>query len=214
MAKKPGLKSKKLFLAFLIIGLLINPIGLSQSAGQPAIKLFSILPNLDKLLRQKPAPYELHTISLVDAHPSRKSLIEVSIRGDKKGVFIHIRHKIRPGWLKRINYQLTLTDEPIKTSDGFKFGNITEIKANFSNNYGQNSQGLAMTVSKSVYFDVDQGPWPPAMLADLEKLYDSVAEAILNQDNDSIHQITHQLQLADFFQKHVDHLPSNNNLAG
>ena len=59
-----------------------------------------------------------------------------------------------------------------------------------------------MTVSKSVYFDVDQGPWPPAMLADLEKLYDSVAEAILNQDNDSIHQITHQLQLADFFQKH------------
>ena len=43
MAKKPGLKSKKLFLAFLIIGLLINPIGLSQSAGQPAIKLFSIL---------------------------------------------------------------------------------------------------------------------------------------------------------------------------
>ena len=43
---------------------------------------------------------------------------------------------------------------------------------------------------------------PAAMLADLQRIYDLAIIALAHQDNDSIHQVIHQLELETFFQKH------------
>ena len=184
-----------------IIGLMV-PAGWTQDNNESKIKLSSPLPNLNKLLTQKTLPLALSTIPLSDDHPQKKVAIKISVRGSQEKIETFITYTLKLGWLKKVNYQIVIIDYPTITKEELKFGNLSEIRTYFSNNIGQNRYGWPTTAKKATYFYGPEKTLPPALLADLQRIYDLAIKALLNQDDDSIHQIIHQLALDDFFQKH------------
>lgn len=190
-------------LVFILTALwLIGLIGAAQETNKPIIKVFSPLANLNLLLQQKQLPFELVSIPLSDNHPHKISALKISIDGSQERIKTSINYSLKFGWLRSIDYQIFIIDQPIKTKGELKFGNISEGTTYFSNNNGQNWLGWKTTVKKRAYFNTGQKALPPDLLADLQRIYDLAFRALLNQDDYSIHKIIHEIELDKFFQKY------------
>ena len=192
----------KLVVLVLATLIFVGPVSWAKENNESTIKLSSPLPNLNKLLQQKGLPLKLRSLPLPDNHPQKKTVMKISLEGTKEKIDLAITFSLKFGWLKSVSYQIVIIDQPLETKDGLKFGNISEVRLYFYNNTGQNQYGWATTTKKGSYFSGPEKSLPAAMLADLQRIYDLAIIALAHQDNDSIHQVIHQLELETFFQKH------------
>src|SRR3989344_4230417 len=202
MTYKSNQSMTKLVVLVLATLIFVGPVSGAKENNESIIKLSSPLPNLNKLLQQKGLPLKLRSLPLPDNHPQKKTVMKISLEGTKEKIDLAITFSLKFGWLKSVSYQIVIIDQPLETKDGLKFGNISEVRLYFYNNTGQNQYGWATTTKKGSYFSGPEKSLPPAMLADLQRIYDLAIIALAHQDNDSIHQVIHQLELETFFQKH------------
>ena len=202
MTYKSNQSMTKLVVLVLATLIFVGPVSWAKENNESTIKLSSPLPNLNKLLQQKGLPLKLRSLPLPDNHPQKKTVMKISLEGTKEKIDLAITFSLKFGWLKSVSYQIVIIDQPLETKDGLKFGNISEVRLYFYNNTGQNQYGWATTTKKGSYFSGPEKSLPAAMLADLQRIYDLAIIALAHQDNDSIHQVIHQLELETFFQKH------------